>query len=70
MAETAVYANSDDRPDASDALFDTSPTHLAEVFGRRTIELMRTGRDPFTAARLAATFAFRAKPSLRLQEVK
>jgi hypothetical protein len=49
----------DNRPAATDGLFDTSAKHLAEVFGRRTLEMMRTGRDPYQAARLAATFAGR-----------
>lgn len=46
-----------DRPEATDALFDVSPEHLAEVFGRRTVQMIRDGRDPFQAARLAASFA-------------
>ena len=36
-----------------------SPTQLAVVFGRRTTEMINDGRDPFTAARLAFSFASR-----------
>ena len=46
-------------PEPTDAYFDCSPAHLAEVFGRRAWQQMRDGRDPFMAARLAATFAAR-----------
>ncbi len=44
---------------------DTSPARLAAVFGRRTEELMKTGRDAYEAARLAASYAFQAYPVLR-----
>lgn len=43
--------------DAPDYLYDCSSAHLAEVFGRRTVEMMRSGRDPFVAARMAFSFA-------------
>lgn len=46
--------------DAPDRLYDTSAIHLAEVFGRRTVQMIRDGRDPFEAARLAASFGQRA----------
>jgi hypothetical protein len=52
--------------DAPDRLFDPAPEHLATLFGARARELMLTGRDPFEAARLAASFAFQARPELRL----
>ena len=44
------------------------PDHLAEVFGRRTRDLIRTGRDPYEAARLACSYAFKADPRLRRWE--
>ena len=43
--------------ESPDKLFDTSPEHLAAVFGRRCLQLMRDGRDPYQAARLAAFYA-------------
>jgi hypothetical protein len=46
--------------DATDAMFDTSAPALARRFGDRTIELMRTGRDPKQTARLAFSYAARA----------
>jgi hypothetical protein len=45
--------------ESPDKLFDCSSAHLAVVFGRRTIEMIRDGRDPFEAARLAGSFAQR-----------
>lgn len=39
---------------------------LAIVFGQRAIQLIRDGREPATAARLAASYAFRARPDLRI----
>lgn len=52
-------------PDRFDPLFDVSDRGLAETFGRRTVRLMQLGHDPFQAARLAFSFAFKVKPSLR-----
>ena len=46
-------------PEPTDALYDCSSIHLAEVFGRRTRQMMRDGRDPYVAARLAFTFGQR-----------
>jgi hypothetical protein len=43
----------------TDALYDTSSIHLAQVFGQRTVQMIRDGRDPYEAARLAAGFAER-----------
>jgi hypothetical protein len=51
-------------PDATDGLFDTSAVHLAEVFGRRTKDAIRAGRDPYEAARMAFSYAFKASPFL------
>jgi hypothetical protein len=39
---------------------------LAEIFGEKTVEAMRAGRDPWQAARMAASFAFLARPELRI----
>lgn len=61
---------SDNRPESTDALYDTSPRHLAAQFGLKAIEHLRAGRDPVFAARLAASFAFKAEPSLRLRVVE
>ena len=44
----------------TDGLYDTTPSHLAMLFGRRTVQMMRDGRDPFQAARLAFSFAEKA----------
>lgn len=52
-------------PDHFDPLFDTSDRGLAETFGRRAVRLMALGHDPFQAARLAFSFAFKVRPSLR-----
>lgn len=41
----------------TDKLFDTTPSHLAQVFGAKTVRLIREGRDPYEAARLAGSFA-------------
>lgn len=51
------YATRDS--EAPDALFDCSSAHLAVTFGARTRQMMRDGRDPYIAARLAFTFAAR-----------
>lgn len=59
-----------DRPESTDALFDVSPEALARRMGERAQQLMRDGRDPFVAARLAASYAFKAQPALRLHEVR
>jgi len=56
--------NSDDE---TDALFRTDPLSLSRRFAQRAIRLMREGRDPYQAARLAGTYAFMADPSLRLE---
>lgn len=55
-------------PEATDRLFDTTPRALAERFGERTRQMMRDGRDPFCAARLAFSFAFKVRPVLRVWE--
>lgn len=47
-------------PDATDALFSVDPSDLAVRFGDRTKQLIREGRDPYQAARLAGSFAARA----------
>lgn len=60
-----MHAQPHSQPEATDGLYDTTPTALAAVFGRRTREMIRTDRDPYEAARLAASFAFKAKPVLR-----
>lgn len=52
----------------SDALYDTSNQAMAARFGLRTAGLIRAGKDAADMARLAASFAFRADPSLRLRE--
>lgn len=57
---TGVQIADDGHPEPTDGLFDTSPAHLAEVFGRRTVQMIRDGRDPYTAARLAGSFGSRA----------
>lgn len=44
----------------STAPFDVRPHALAERFGARAAQLMRDGRDPYLAARLAFSFADRA----------
>lgn len=49
----------DTRPEPTDPLYDVSSEGLAKVFGRRALEMMRGGRDPYEAARLAFTFAAR-----------
>lgn len=51
--------------ESPDALYDLD-TQLAHAFGRRTRELIRDGREGATSARLAASYAFRAYPALRL----
>lgn len=45
--------------------FDARPLALSARFGTRARQLMADGRDPYVAARLAASFAFRHDPSLR-----
>lgn len=45
---------------ATDRPFDTSPAHLAQVFGSRTVQMIRDGRDPYVAARLAGSFGRKA----------
>jgi len=62
-----VGAAADDH-EATDALFDTTPAAMAARFGRRTLDLLRQGRDVREAAHLAASYAFKADPSLRLQD--
>lgn len=52
--------DSQSTPEATDQLFNTSPAHLAAVFGQRTVQMIRDGRDPYQAARLAGSFAERA----------
>lgn len=42
---------------AADRPIDLSPSHLAQVFGSRTVQMIRDGRDPYEAARLAGSFA-------------
>lgn len=54
--------------DETDVLFDTSPRALAARFGRRTIEHIHQQRDPYEAARMAASWAFLAEPSWRIEE--
>lgn len=54
------------RDDAPDGLFDTSDRAMAARFGARTRQLLREGRDPCHIARLAASYAFKVDPSLRL----
>lgn len=54
-----------DRPEATDGMWDTSDRAMAARFGRRALELARTGRDPKDMARLAASLAFKVEPSLR-----
>lgn len=44
---------------------DTSPTAMAARFGTRTIQLLHAGREVRDCARLAASYAFMADPSLR-----
>lgn len=56
--------------DPTDRLFDTSPAALAERFGDRTKELLRSGRDCRDMARLAVSYAFLAKPVLRMWELQ
>lgn len=51
--------------ESPDALYDLD-TQLAHVFGQRTKQLIQDGREPATTARLAASYAFRAYPALRL----
>ena len=55
--------------EATDALFDTHPRVLAERFGRRAIQQILDGRDAAATARLAASFAMRAEPSLRKAQI-
>ncbi len=40
----------------TDALYRTDPISLAQRFGRRTVEQLRTGREPREAATLAFHF--------------
>lgn len=54
----------------TDAMFDTSPAAMAARFGRRTMQLIRDGRDPFEVARLAASYAFLTEPDLRGEPVE
>lgn len=54
------------RPESPDALYDLD-TQLAHVMGQRAIALIRDGRDAASIARLAASYAFRAYPALRLE---
>ena len=49
----------------TDAIFDTSPLALATRFGLRAHQLIRERRDPYVAARLAASYAFMAMPEWR-----
>lgn len=51
----------------TDALYDTRPAAMAARFGGRTIEFLHLGLDVRTVARLAASYAFLADPSLRDQ---
>ena len=45
---------------------DYSPARLAEVFGQRALREMARGRDPYTAARLAGSFAARELHTLTI----
>jgi hypothetical protein len=40
----------------SDALFDTSPRAMAARYGELAISRLQAGRDPYEAARLAASY--------------
>lgn len=44
------------KTEATDRLFDTSASHLAELFGMRTKQRMREGREVYQSARLAGSF--------------
>lgn len=55
------------RDPETDALYDTSHLAMAARFGRRTRELLWCGLDVRATARLAASYAFLADPSLRDQ---
>lgn len=50
-----------DRPDATDALFDTSPRAMAARFGEVVLERLRTGRELGGAARMAWSYALEAQ---------
>ena len=67
MPETRYH---DHRPAETDPLWDTSNEGLARVFGRRTLEQIRQGRDPYEAARLAFTFAARVWAEQAQQRVE
>lgn len=43
--------------DATDALYATSASHLAELFGARTKAQIRSGAEVYESARLAGSFA-------------
>lgn len=45
------------KPAETDPLYDTSASHLAELFGARTKTFLRTGRPVYETARLAGSFA-------------
>lgn len=49
-----------ERPEATDQQFSVEPAHLAMLFGQRAKQLMREGRDPREAARLAGSYGQRA----------
>jgi hypothetical protein len=53
------------RPESTDALFDTSPRAMAARFGELAVCRIRAGRDPYEAARLAASYA---REALREEE--
>jgi hypothetical protein len=49
----------DNRPESTEKL-NADPIYLAAVFGRRAIEQIKTGRDPYQAAKLAGSYGCRA----------
>ncbi len=51
------------RLEAPDRLFDTSDLAMAERMGRRTLDLLRDGRDVRSVARLAVSYADRVLKS-------
>lgn len=48
----------------TDLSYSVKPADLAARFGQRAIELLHQGKDAAETARLAATFAIQADPSL------
>ena len=68
MARDSVTHSTESTRERIDNEFDCSPGHLAEVFGRSAVARIRLGRPCAATARLAASYAFRARPDLRRDE--